>query len=137
MDESLVPSPIGKHVRHVLDFYGCFLDGLPTKRIDYTGRMRETRIETDTDQAVSRCAQIQTRLAEVASESHGESELVVQGDIGLSRSTPARELEHLALHTVHHFAIVSHILRAFGRPVPKDFGKAPSTIRYESGLQGG
>ena len=41
----LAPHRVGSHLRHVLEFYQCFLDGLATSRIDYDARKRDESIE--------------------------------------------------------------------------------------------
>ena len=33
--------PVGSHIRHCLDFYVCFLNGMKTRRIDYDSRERD------------------------------------------------------------------------------------------------
>src|SRR5437773_8305705 len=43
---SLAPHRVGGHLRHVLEFYECFLDGLESSHIDYDARKRDARIET-------------------------------------------------------------------------------------------
>src|SRR5712691_1174868 len=41
----LAPHRVGSHLRHVVEFYQCFLDGLATSRIDYDARKRDESIE--------------------------------------------------------------------------------------------
>jgi hypothetical protein len=52
-------------------------------------------------------------------------------------STVERELGFAAHHAIHHLAIVKVItqetLQLPQELLPKDFGKAPSTINFESG----
>jgi uncharacterized damage-inducible protein DinB len=132
-DTELVPSSVGKHVRHVLDFYGCFLSGLPGGHINYGARTRETDIETDPGAALGRIDRVTEELDGIADEGNANRSVAVSGDAGSAASTVGRELDHLAAHTVHHFALIAAIFRAFRWTIPEDFGKAPSTIRFESG----
>ena len=45
--KGLPPHRVGSHLRHVLDFYECFLRGLEVSRIDYDTRKRDETIERD------------------------------------------------------------------------------------------
>ena len=45
-------------------------------------------------------------------------------------SSVVRELEFLLSHTVHHYALIGVICQLGGHKLPKDFGMAPSTLRY-------
>jgi uncharacterized damage-inducible protein DinB len=127
---------IGRHVRHCLEFYACFLRGLPRGRIDYVQRERGGAVETDRAFALREMnaaiaalerldgAVIVPALAVRAEEcSHGVEE-------DWTSSTPAREAQFLASHTTHHFAVVAILLRSAGIEPPADFGVAPSTLRH-------
>src|ERR1051325_2547202 len=50
-DVTYAASRAGAHLRHVLDFYRCFLDGLESSHIDYDARRREQAIECRCDAA--------------------------------------------------------------------------------------
>src|SRR5436305_80894 len=39
------PHRAGSHLRHVLEFYQCFLEGLESSHIDYDARRRDEAIE--------------------------------------------------------------------------------------------
>jgi len=52
------------------------------------------------------------------------------GERGWVFSNLARELQFLASHTVHHYALIALTLTALGVPVDADFGMAPSTLRH-------
>src|SRR5438874_9884540 len=41
----LAPHRAGAHLRHILDFYRCFLEGLEFSHIDYDVRRRDDTIE--------------------------------------------------------------------------------------------
>jgi len=126
---------VGRHFRHVLEFYDCLLhcgDGT----VDYQARRRDPRVERDAGYAAEAAGRIVTRLdalrtasgdrvLTVASEVHDRSGAPIQ-----VRSSLARELAVLASHTIHHYAIVAILLRQGGVTIPRDFGVAPSTLRY-------
>ena len=50
-------------------------------------------------------------------------------------SSPARELQVLSSHTIHHFALIAMTLTALGVPIDPDFGVAPSTLRYRERVE--
>src|SRR5690606_8636434 len=41
-------SSIGQHVRHILEFYICLLEGIPIGIINYDNRKRDVNLETNT-----------------------------------------------------------------------------------------
>ena len=50
-------------------------------------------------------------------------------------SSIGRELQILSSHTIHHFALIAMTLRAMGYHVDRDFGMAPSTLRFNAALK--
>ena len=122
---------IGAHVRHVLEFYGCLLDGIADGRVDYDARPREERLETDPAAAAARAEQLAARLT--ALESDGPLRVIHDrgsDDEEDAASSIARELRFVSSHAVHHYAIVGLILRMDGDAPADDFGVAPSTLRH-------
>jgi uncharacterized damage-inducible protein DinB len=125
---------IGEHLRHVLDFYHCFLRDLPRGRIDYDDRPRDPRASSDPLHAQRIAAELLAHLESF--ESLGDDQRVLvkadapEGFDSASVSSVERELQFLASHTVHHHAFIAIALRSSGRPVPEGFGVAPSTQRY-------
>ena len=121
---------IGPQLRHCLDFYACFLRGLPGRRIDYVHRDRSGRIETDRRFALRELLGTIDALESLDAGACSPA-LDVRAEEGddWAGSTPAREAQFLASHTIHHFAIVAILLRSAGIEPPADFGVAPSTLR--------
>jgi len=50
-DNPCFRSGVGRHLRHILGFYQCFLAGQDGK-IDYDARNRDERVEADRDYAI-------------------------------------------------------------------------------------
>ena len=121
---------IGPQIRHGLDFYACFLRGLPEGRIDYVHRERSARVETDRRFALDELLATIDALEAIDAEALVPT-LDVRAEEGTdwAGSTPAREAQFLASHTIHHFAIVALLLRADGMEPPEGLGVAPSTLR--------
>lgn len=123
-------------MRHVLEYYECFLDQFEELHIDYAERRREHTVETDRHAALSRISALAARLENCPELLHDytiwvrmEHQCVPTDDPYLCSST-GRELQSLASHTVHHFALIRLALQAFGVAIPEDFGVAPSTQSF-------
>ena len=136
---ALAPHRVGGHLRHILEFYECFLDGLETSHIDYDARRRDETVETNRNAALDRIQSVIYRL-ERASELRGDPIVWVRVedaqtgvlDDSYMTSSVGRELQALSSHTIHHFALIAMTMKALGVPVVRDFGTAPSTLRYHA-----
>ena len=138
VDPPRFASGVGAHLRHNLDHFRSFLDGLDTRRIDYDARERDVRIEINGEYAAEKIGETIARLQAIASLP-ADTPLQVKMDCGEDakqwcRSTVARELEFLVSHTVHHYALVAMILRLQGLEPGAEFGVAPSTLRFQHQL---
>lgn len=133
-------SGVGMHIRHILDFYTCFLSGMDSGCIDYDRRLRKPDVETDPAAALAGIRAVWKQL-----ESVGEvdREILSKNDDGghrnpeacFSPSSPGRELQFLASHTVHHYAMIAMILMHQGIRTPKTFGIAPSTLAHRAAAE--
>ena len=133
---SFYNSTIGGHLRHCLDHYDSFLNGLGDAKVDYDERMRLPALETETASSAAKTREICQRLREAATHSAPVG-LLVKMDCGLEKSdwqpsTLGRELQFLVSHTVHHFAMIGGICRELGIEPQAHFGVAPSTIRHQA-----
>lgn len=132
-EQSAFKSSIGEHIRHNLDHYDCFLKGLKSGRIDYSQRQRESRLEQDRAYAIAEISRLLERLESLATEQDRPCVMVAEDvDRDQSHTTIKRELDFLASHTVHHYAIVAILCRLQGISVHEDFGLAPSTLRHRA-----
>ncbi|MEM9290099.1 MAG: DinB family protein [Acidobacteriota bacterium] len=130
---------IGAHFRHCLDFYSCFLAGLESGRIDYDARCRDTSVASERDLAIQRIDEILHQLEHNVAQRSGGEVLEVsldnpggqETDTLWSRSSLLRELQSLVSHTVHHYALISMLLKATGHQPESGFGVAPSTLDHE------
>jgi uncharacterized damage-inducible protein DinB len=134
-------SGIGRHLRHILDFYHNLISS-NGRRIDYDNRPRSRRIETERAAALHRIDAIRTALSTLEIS---DNPILIKNDDGghrdteegFSPSTIGRELQFLASHTVHHYAIMAMILRLQDIHPPTEFGIAPSTLRHMQEDQAG
>lgn len=129
-------SPVGAQFRHVLEHYEAFFAGLPAGRVDYDARPRDASLESDPMAAARAARQWCTALLDL-SPAQGDAPLLVQTDSGAGpdvpdwrASTVGRELQFLASHTTHHFALIALLLEFQGWGTPPGFGVAPSTRAY-------
>ncbi len=137
------PHRAGAHLRHVLEFYQCFIRGFSSSHIDYDARRRDERIEQSRDTAALAIGSV-IRTLETNDELHTERILWIRmedadaSDVrdSLMESSISRELQVLSSHTVHHFALMAMTLRMHGVEMDPDFGMAPSTLRYLASKNG-
>jgi uncharacterized damage-inducible protein DinB len=125
-------SGIGKHMRHVLDFYAAFLNP-PGDITDYDDRNRSVGLETDRRLALQAIHRIIDALGTLQNADHPVESKNDDGGhrpegFAYSRSSIGRELQFLASHTVHHFAMMAFILVQQGHTPHPDFGVAASTL---------
>jgi len=140
---SIAPHRVGGHLRHILEFYECFLQGLDSSHIDYDARRRDLAIETNRRTAL---AKIDSIIHALRTERMLLSDGIIwvrmedAGALAVAEafmiSSTGRELQALSSHTIHHFALIAMTLRTQGYEVDRDFGMAPSTLRYLSSQKG-
>lgn len=129
---------IGGHLRHCIEHFELFRNGLADRCIDYDRRNRGSETELDPETAVT----VLTGLIEFFAVPRGElnDPVEVRVDCGDSetttgsQSTIGRELQFLVSHTVHHFALIAVMCGSQGIALPEDFGVAPSTLKYREQL---
>jgi uncharacterized damage-inducible protein DinB len=132
--EPLFDSSLGAHIRHNLDHYSCFLDGLDSGRIDYAARRRSPDVERCRLAAIDESTRLRQALGRLQ-QVPATLELVAEGTDRARRTSTSmeRELRFLLSHTIHHYAIVAIICRLQGHAVPAGFGVAPSTLLHRAG----
>ena len=137
--EGMAPHRVSGHLRHIIEFYECFLDGLICSHVDYDSRQRDPSIERSRQAAMARIRSLIARL-ETAPVLMGDAILFVRVEdaesLGIRdpflMSSVARELMTLSSHTIHHFALIATTLRGHGVAVEANFGVAPSTLAYQA-----
>ncbi|CAN5798281.1 hypothetical protein BH20ACI4_BH20ACI4_01290 [soil metagenome] len=123
---------IGSHFRHNLDFVNAFVYGLGTGKIDYNRRERDLQIEENRLYAINMFADAVSRFRRLPVEIFNKKVLIrseINSDFWLE-SSAMRELEFLHSHTIHHHALIADKLKSFGVHTAKDFGVAPSTLKF-------
>lgn len=131
-------SCLGKHIRHIVDHYLCFIRDVDHGVIDYDKRQRDTKVETNKIYALSVINDISHFLIKSEKEGLRDKPLSVLlcSDVALpdgdaTQSSVCRELQFLHGHSVHHYALIATMLRFYGVDMSREFGVAPSTLLHE------
>lgn len=125
---------IGKHTRHIIEFYTCVFDGLKNGIINYDNRNRNLLLETDKEYALSAIAGVILKIQSNQSDQQIFLQLSFSdvNEITEMQSTYFRELAYNIEHAVHHLAIIKIAVTTNYREVslPEQFGVAHSTQVY-------
>lgn len=135
--EVLSGNTIGKHVRHILEFYELLVNSVQTGQLNYDRRQRDLQLEVDTDQALRRIGTINEAIHQL------DLNLLLNLEANLSAtgtetiqipSSFARELLYNVEHAIHHMALIQvAVQNAFSAvELPQHFGVAYSTVQHQS-----
>ena len=123
---------IGKHIRHILEFYECLCHWKSGTPLDYSVRKRDVGLECQPQKALEKC----TDLFPLLDDLSVVDRMWVFPDVSNPdpepvESTIGRELMYLFDHTMHHLAMIQMALKtSFPEiAVPKKLGMAHSTRR--------
>lgn len=128
---------VGKHIRHILEFYQLLVSSAETGHVNYDRRQRDGQLEVDTTEALQCIGTIDRAIHRLNLNQplHLEADLSVAGAESIQiLSTVARELLYNIEHAIHHMALIQVALRnAFpGVVVPEHFGVAYSTAQHQT-----
>ncbi len=134
---NMAPHRVSSHLRHILEFYECFLYGAGVGVVDYDARRRDEAVERCRQHAAARARLVLRGLESLPwPGSHPVCVRMEDAAAGegspLLHSSVARELQALSSHTIHHFALIAVTLRGHGIDMHPDFGTSPSTLRYRA-----
>ena len=125
---------IGKHVRHILEFYTCLLEGIENKSVDYDARKRNLDLENYTQKAIETSNFISEKLLNLNNKVELELFATLPHDRVKLTTTIERELLYVLEHTIHHFAIIKIAVKnEFPHiKVKDDFGVAYATLQHQT-----
>ncbi len=123
----------GKHVRHIIEFYNCLVDGYDSGIVNYDLRKHNLQIENSKQSAIEAMNEIFAAINKLEDKS-----LVLNVDYNGSGNAQKtftsfnRELVYNIEHAIHHMAMLkiaiaeslSHVI------LPENFGVAYSTVRF-------
>ena len=127
---------IGKHVRHVVEFFELLVKGSSKGLINYDKRNHEPLYETSTEATKEKLQHLNKEIEGITTA--GDLILEVSyadtGDETVRiRSSIERELAYNIEHAIHHMAIIKIAVQTVFPNVilTQNFGVAYSTVRYQ------
>lgn len=132
---SLNNSTVGKHIRHIVEFYICLFEGIENKSVNYDNRKRDIRLEQDIKFTINKINEIIVAISLVNKDSNltMESNFSINNNNKIKISTSLyRELAYCLEHSIHHQAIIKIGLceLKLENLISNSFGIAPSTLRF-------
>jgi len=123
---------IGGHVRHCLDHVAALITGTRTGLCAYDRRARGTAVETCRLTAVHRILDLDVDLLRLDRQLFDvpvdvETQVDTTGAFLVTTSTVGRELMFVISHTIHHNALIAHLLDEQAVEMGARFGLAPAT----------
>lgn len=121
---------IGKHVRHIVEFFQCLLQA--EKIVCFDSRKRELKIETSTEYTLNTIVKIKVEIEQLDFDKPIVLKQLIGDEVLEINSTIGRELIYCIDHSIHHFAIIKMVLKADFPYInfDKDFGIAYSTLNF-------
>jgi uncharacterized damage-inducible protein DinB len=132
---SLFNSSIGEHVRHIIEFYACLIDGIESGSINYDNRKRQKAIEQNSRLCLEKINEIIDGLNSIphhkALKVEANFSEIDSGTNIVMDSSLQRELGYCLEHSVHHQALIKTALKEHGclGLIEENFGIAASTLR--------
>jgi uncharacterized damage-inducible protein DinB len=124
---------IGKHVRHIVEFFECLISGYENGLVDYDSRLRNVALENSRVTAIDYMKRISASISLFA-----DKNLLLACNYGddtsiTSHSSFNREVVYNVEHTIHHMAIIRIAVQEMFKSVslPENFGIAYSTVKYQ------
>jgi hypothetical protein len=131
-------SSVGMHARHIIEFYQCLLTQcIDNQSVNYDNRKRDLLLQTNVEYFTMTINNVVVALKKLDNERLNYPLSITSEDSEVNdtpiNSSLARELQYNLEHTIHHAAfikigVLSQIPDA---NLPKTFGVAPSTLRYQ------
>ena len=127
---------IGRHFRHVYDFFNCLMTQCEHDHVDYAQRERDIVIETNKDVATKHFSNLKAGISKLEED----KVLNVYADFAVEdgtrptvKTTIGRELMYAYDHAVHHLAIIKIGLHSIDPtlPIKKGLGVAASTTFHQ------
>ncbi len=127
---------IGKHVRHILEFFDILVTGAQAGAVNYDMRRRDLCLETDIGEALHRMSLLDRAIFHMDLY----HPLTLEGDLSADGGNPivipstfARELLYNIEHAIHHMALIQVAVQdSFCHiALPPHFGVAYSTVQHQ------
>jgi uncharacterized damage-inducible protein DinB len=126
---------IGKHVRHIIEFYQCIFSHTAMGVINYDNRCRNIQLETNTWLCIEKLQQISNCLELQQEDRKMQMQMCLSADKDyvITETSLSRELIYNIEHATHHMAIIRIAVKTLDCAIelPQHFGIAFSTIQHE------
>ncbi len=131
---------IGKHVRHILEFFNILADTAESGVVNYDKREHNVQLESNLRLAITNVEMLLKKINTLPNDRKLILEVCYGNDNDQNltiRSNIERELAYNIEHAIHHMAIIKiALLTQFPEIQPdKNFGTAFSTIRFRNAQQ--
>ena len=132
----LSKNSIGKHIRHIIEFYDLMMVGNTSGSVDYDKRSHDKVLEENRIMAIEKM----NALAQEIQAIEEDKAITMTANYSLEGDDPVminttlyRELQYNIEHAVHHMAIIKiAVTNCFPEvQIPSGFGIAYSTIKYQ------
>ena len=129
---------IGKHVRHIYDFYQTIIKGAKDQLLDYNARDRDPLIELSPLHAIQVFTELSKEIFSMDElrfvQIRSDYDPSCDDDRCLVNSSIGRELLYAFDHAVHHLAIIKMglVIQFPEFIIPSSMGVAPSTVKYQN-----
>jgi hypothetical protein len=134
--ENLSRSSIGQHVRHIIEFYQCMMNGYEKSVINYDRRVRDKMIEESREFALQCVHKILFDLKSIELTKSLQLEVSYEKEEAalLLSTTFERELVYNIEHAIHHMALIKIGIKEIDPALllPAEFGVAASTIKHQN-----
>ncbi|MGW8121465.1 hypothetical protein ACV07N_02310 [Roseivirga echinicomitans] len=132
----LSSNSIGKHIRHIIEFYDLMMIGQSTGKVDYDKRSHDKVLEENRVLAIEKMNSLSQEIKAISEDQPITmcANYSIDGNDPITINTTLfRELQYNIEHAVHHMAIIKiALLNVFSEvSIPERFGIAYSTIKYQ------
>ena len=130
--EILNGQTVGKHVRHIIEYYLCLTQNNST--ICYDNRQRNLIWENNVNETIQQISSIIEVLPTIDLNQKVELKQLIADEQITVESTVGREMLYCIDHCIHHLAIIKiAVSTAFPTIyLPAEFGIAYSTLNYNN-----
>lgn len=130
-------SSIGKHIRHIIEFYEALFQAHQTQKLCYDHRERKTILEDNLPYALNFLAELKEKCILLDQDTPLLMQAQYNGHTYEVATSLHREIIYNIEHAVHHLAIIRIALAACfpNVSIPENFGYAASTVQFQEKLQ--
>jgi len=122
---------VGKHVRHIVEYYQCLIYAQDCICYDY--RKRDELIENSIPYTLHCIEEIKIEIGKLNLNTIVDIKQLINGETIFVQTTLGRELLYCIDHSIHHFAIIKIALENvyLNLELQEGFGVAYSTLQYQ------